>query len=369
MAAESKIRTAIGLMSGTSMDGIDAALIRTDGQAIQEFGPCLSLPYDEGFRGRLRGVLRRDANDKRLSDIERNLTTRHARAVEQLIAENGIAPNTVDLIGFHGQTLDHRPDEGITLQIGDGAFLASETGIPVVNDFRSNDVASGGEGAPFASLYHQALARELGKPMVVLNLGGVANVTWIGAGEDIVAFDTGPASALIDDWVAQKQDQTMDVDGKLAAVGTVDDAILLRMLDQPYFAKNPPKSLDRGDFDLDLVGSLNVADGAATLTAFTAKSVAAARAHFPQPAKQWLVTGGGRKNPTMMKRLADEVGVSVEPVENVGWDGDNLEAQAFAFLGVRSIGNLPLSLPTTTGVAQPMTGGQLHLPPGYCGEL
>ena len=369
MAADQNVRTAIGLMSGTSMDGIDVALIRTDGQTIQEFGPSLSLTYDEGFRDRLRSVLRCDASDPRLIDIEIDLTDLHARGVERLIMENGIATENIDLIGFHGQTLDHRPADGVTLQIGDGGRLASETGIPVVNDFRSNDVARGGEGAPFASLYHQALAHELDKPVVVLNLGGVANVTWVGAGGDILAFDTGPASALIDDWVARKLSQTMDIDGKLAAAGTADETILSRMLDQAYFDKKPPKSLDRRDFNLDLVGPLNAADGAATLTAFTAKSVAAAGAHFPQPAKQWMVTGGGRMNPTMMKLIADEVGVSVNPVEQVGWDGDNLEAQAFAFLGVRSVSDLPLSLPTTTGVARPMTGGRLHLPPGYKGKL
>ena len=288
MALDQKIRTAIGLMSGTSMDGIDAALIRTDGQTIQEFGPSLSLTYDEEFRDRLRSVLRCDASDPRLINIELDLTDMHARVVERLIMENGIATENIDLIGFHGQTLDHRPADGVTLQIGDGARLASETGIPVVNDFRSNDVASGGEGAPFASLYHQALAHELDKPVVVLNLGGVANVTWIGAEEKILAFDTGPASALIDDWVTRKLGQTMDIDGKLAAAGTIDEAVLSRMLDQSYFEKKPPKSLDRGDFNLDLVGSLNTADGAATLTAFTAKSVAAAGVHFPSlPSGGW----------------------------------------------------------------------------------
>lgn len=368
MAVEQKVLTAIGLMSGTSIDGIDAALIRTDGKTIQEFGPSLNLVYDNAFRERLRSVLRSQANDDRLPDIERDLTNQHARAVEQLIAKNGIVPDTVDLIGFHGQTLDHRPDEGVTLQIGDGALLASETGIPVVNDFRSNDVASGGEGAPFASLYHQALAGKLEKPVVVLNLGGVANVTWIGTGEDILAFDTGPASALIDDWMAETLGQTMDAGGELAKAGTVDEAILSQMLGHSYFAKKPPKSLDRGGFNRDRIKPLNPADGTATLSAFTVKSVAAARTHFAQPAKQWLVTGGGRKNSTLMRLLAQELGVSVEPVEHVGWDGDNLEAQAFAFLGVRSLLELPLSVPTTTGVAKPTTGGCLHVPPGYNGD-
>jgi anhydro-N-acetylmuramic acid kinase len=369
MAQNLDMLNAIGLMSGTSMDGIDAALLRTDGKTIEEFGPSLSLSYDNEFRERLRGALRSDANDPCLADIERDLTNLHSRIIEKLLAENKLTPDAIDLIGFHGHTLDHRPDKGITLQIGSGEQLASETGIPVINDFRSNDVACGGEGAPFAPLYHQALAQSLDKPVAILNIGGVANVTWIGPGDDILAFDTGPGNALIDDWVFKKQDKPMDLDGKLAQAGIIDNDILGQLLEHPYFLKPPPKSLDRGDFNVEAIATLSPSDGAATLSAFTVKAIAKARDYFPIPAKCWLVCGGGRKNPFLMQMLADELGVPVEPVEDVRWNGDELEAQAFAFLGVRSFAGLPLSLPTTTAVAKPTTGGRLHLPPGYTREL
>ncbi|MGY9014269.1 MAG: anhydro-N-acetylmuramic acid kinase [Rhodospirillales bacterium] len=369
MAPNSNMLNAIGLMSGTSMDGIDAAFLRTDGKTIEEFGPSLSLSYENEFRDRLRGALRSDSSDPRLADIERDLTNLHARIIEQLLVKNKLTPDAVDLIGFHGHTLDHRPDEGITLQIGNGEQLASETGIPVVNNFRSNDVASGGEGAPFAPLYHRALAHLLDKPLAVLNIGGVANVTWIGPDDKILAFDTGPGNALIDDWVFQTQDQSMDLDGKIARTGTIDNDILAQLLDHPYFLKRPPKSLDRGDFNMDVISALKPSDGAATLSAFTVKTIAKAQDYFPMPVKYWLVCGGGRKNPFLMQMLADELGVPVEPVEDVRWNGDELEAQAFAFLGVRSLAGLPLSLPTTTAVMKPTTGGTLHLPPDYTGEL
>jgi anhydro-N-acetylmuramic acid kinase len=283
--------------------------------------------------------------------------------------DNQLTHDAVDLIGFHGHTLDHRPEEGITLQIGSGEQLAYETGIPVINDFRSNDVASGGEGAPFAPLYHQALAHSLDKPVAILNIGGVANVTWIGQDDDVLAFDTGPGNALIDDWVFQTQDQPMDFDGKLAQAGIVDHKILMQLLDHPYFLKRPPKSLDRGGVNVEAISTLSPADGAATLSAFTVKAIAMAQDYFKIPAKYWLVCGGGRKNPFIMQMLADELGVPVDSVEEVRWNGDELEAQAFAFLGIRSLVGLPLSLPTTTGVPKPTTGGTLHLPSGYTGKL
>ncbi len=369
MTADLKMLNAIGLMSGTSMDGIDAALLRTDGTIIEEFGPSLSLAYDNEFRDRLREALRSHVNDPRLIDIERDLTTLHARIIKKLLADNHLTSDAVDLIGFHGHTLDHRPDKGITLQIGSGEQLAAETGIPVINNFRSNDVACGGEGAPFAPLFHQALAHLLEKPVVILNIGGVANVTWIGQHNDILAFDTGPGNALIDDWVSKTQEKAMDLDGKLAQSGTINNNILTRLLDHQYFLKHPPKSLDRGDFHVESISTLSPADGAATLSAFTVKAIAMARDYLPIPAKYWLVCGGGRNNPFIMKMLADELGVPVKPVEDVRWNGDELEAQAFAFLGVRSLAGLPLSLPTTTAVRKPTTGGKLHLPPGHPGKL
>jgi anhydro-N-acetylmuramic acid kinase len=295
-----------------------------------------------------------------VADAERALTLVHADAVRTLIAEHALGG--IDLVGFHGHTLLHRPDQRRTWQIGDGALLAASTGLDVVCDFRSADVAAGGEGAPFAPLYHWARAAALEKPLAVLNLGGVGNVTWIGAGPgDILAFDTGPANALIDDWALAHTGQPVDRDGALAAAGRVDQAHLARFLAHPFFRRRPPKSLDRDDFAGFVPAGLAAADGAATLTAMSA--AAAAAAHFPAPARRWLVTGGGRHNPVLMAELAGRLGVPVEPVERAGWDGDALEAQAFAYLAVRSLKRLPLSLPATTGVPTPMQGGVLHRAP------
>jgi anhydro-N-acetylmuramic acid kinase len=348
--------TALGLMSGTSLDGIDAALIRTDGERVDEFGPVLTIPYAEDFRRRLRAVLGKEGGSEA---IETELTLLHAEAVRRLLAENQLP--VPDVIGFHGHTVLHRPAEGLTRQIGDGALLAGETGVPVVNDFRSADVAAGGEGAPFAPLFHAALAGDLEKPLAVLNVGGVANVTWIGSDGAILAFDTGPGNALIDDWVLATTGRRFDDNGVLAATGTVDGAVLASLLDHRYFLKPPPKSLDRGDFNGAAVEGLSPADGAATLTAFTAAAVVTD--FLPEKPRRWLVCGGGRHNRTLMAMLQDAVGAPVEPVEAVGWRGDSLEAQAFAFLAVRSLRGLPLSLPTTTGVREPVSGGVLTRPP------
>jgi anhydro-N-acetylmuramic acid kinase len=270
----------------------------------------------------------------------------------------------VTVAGFHGQTILHEPEAGRTRQLGDGALLAAETGLDVICDFRGRDMAEGGQGAPFAPLYHAALAADLEKPLAVLNLGGVGNLTWIGPEDDaILAFDTGPGNALIDDWAERHLGRPIDEDGALARAGTVDEAALSRLLADPYFELVPPKSLDRDAFDSAPLGGLAPADGAATLTAFTAAAVAAARAHLPASPKRWLVTGGGRHNPALMAALAGRLAVPVEPVEAVGWQGDALEAQAFAYLALRSLDGLPLSLPGTTGVAKPTTGGVLHRAP------
>ncbi len=268
----------------------------------------------------------------------------------------------VDLIGFHGHTILHRPHEGRTWQIGDGARLAALTGIDVVGDFRSADVAAGGEGAPLAPLYHRALAIALARPLAVLNLGGVGNVTWIGSGaDDILAFDTGPGNALIDDWMRLHTGRPIDPDGALAAQRPHRcGSGRAHFLPIPISARAPPKSLDRDDFARYCPAGSTPADGAATLTAMTAAAVAAAIAHFPALPRRWLVTGGGRHNATLMAMLRARLLAEVVPVEEVGWDGDALEAQAFAYLAVRSLERLPLSLPTTTGTRAATGGGVLH---------
>jgi anhydro-N-acetylmuramic acid kinase len=263
------------------------------------------------------------------------------------------------VVGFHGHTILHRPAERRTWQIGDGALLARRLGTDVVADFRSADVAAGGEGAPLAPLFHAALAASLQKPVAVLNIGGVANVTWVGEGEAILAFDTGPGNALIDDWVQGRTGAAADFDGTLARAGRSSATHVAQFLEAPFFDRPPPKSLDRDDFREIMPEQLSVEDGAATLTEMTAAAVAAARCHFPRPVREWLVSGGGRHNTALMDALSRHLGVPVRPVEAVGWDGDALEAQAFAYLAVRSMLGLPLSLPSTTGVPRPMPGGRL----------
>jgi len=357
--------TALGLMSGTSADGIDVAIIETDGERVTSFGPSETFPYPDDLGERLRALYgcKPDVADPQVQDAVDDLTDAHADAVITMLAQSGMMGPKIDVIGFHGQTIWHDPDNGLTVQLGDAQRLANETGRPVVFDFRSADVAAGGQGAPLAPLYHAALAADMVKPVAVLNLGGVANVTVIGPEEDAIqAFDTGPANALIDDWVRLAGHGNYDENGKLAARGRIDESILASLLEHPYFVAPTPKSLDRQAFSLDLVSDLSPEDGAATLTAFTAHATAKSVLLMTETPVRWLVTGGGRHNPVLMKQLGEALGRPVEPVEAVGWNGDALEAQAFAFLAVRSVRELPLSLPQTTGVPHPLTGGSLFEP-------
>ena len=345
-------------MSGTSLDGIDVAAIESDGEDVVASGPALTIPYADDFRERLRGIL---GGVGPVATVEQELTRLHAAAVAAF--RDRYPETTFTLIGFHGHTILHEPEHRRTWQIGDGALLARLTGCKVVADFRSADVAVGGEGAPLAPLYHVALAVGLAKPLAVLNLGGVGNVTWIGEGaEDILAFDTGPGNAMLDDWVRRHTGQAADVDGALARCGTGSASHVEDFLAAPFFARLPPKSLDRDAFSGFMPTGLNAADGAATLTEMTAAAVAAARTHFPHPAREFLVTGGGRRNPAIMAALARLLGVPARPVEAVGWNGDALEAQVFAYLAIRSRRGLPLSLQGTTGVPRPMPGGQSFKP-------
>jgi anhydro-N-acetylmuramic acid kinase len=359
----------IGLMSGTSMDGIDAALLRTDGVGISGFGPALTLPYETGLRDRIRACLNdgpKKHDGANPLTLSRDLSMAHAAAVQALLEKAGMAARDIAWLGFHGHTLLHRPAERRTWQVGDGALLAKLTGINTVSDFRSMDVAMGGQGAPLVPLYHLALARyaQLQPPLLVLNLGGVGNVTYIGSDDEasLIAFDTGPGNALIDDWMLAHAHAAHDEGGKTAAAGTVNTERLARLLDHPYFNAPPPKSLDRNDFSAAAVDGLSVEDGAATLAAFTAASVARGLSHLPQRPLRCLVCGGGRHNATLMKLLTQHLNMPVEAVEAVGWNGDHLEAEAFAFLAARAVRGLPLSLPGTTGVSAPVSGGRFSPP-------
>ena len=345
-------------MSGTSLDGVDAAWLDTDGVTVTAFGPTLTVPYDTDLRRDLRTILdlapTLAPDDPRLASVTSRLTDYHLQAVEAL-------GRPAELVGFHGQTILHQPNRRRTWQIGDADSLARRLGVPVVHDFRSADVAAGGQGAPFAPAYHGALAADLAKPLAVLNVGGVANVTWIGADGALLAFDTGPGNGPLDDWVFRHTGQAFDAAGTLARSGLVNADVLTRLLSHPYIGLPGPKSLDRLDFDTALaesgVSTLSPADGAATLTRFIAAAAAAAR--FPDPPRRWLVTGGGRHNPTVLDGLRQAIAVPVDAVETVGWNGDALEAQCFGFLAARVVEGLPLSYPSTTGVPTAMLGGRI----------
>lgn len=363
----SKIMRAIGLMSGTSMDGIDIALIETDGDAHVRRLSARSIDYPEAFRSRLRealvlakGLKDRGARPGELAGIEAELTERHAEIARRFMGDLALQPSAVDVIGFHGQTVLHRPELGLTIQLGDGAALAAATGVDVVYDLRAADCAAGGEGAPLVPVYHRALAARIReRPLAFVNIGGVANVTWIGSDDGLIAFDTGPGNALIDDWMSLHTGRAQDVDGKAAQRGRVDDAVLHAFLMHPYFAKPVPKSLDRNAFPIELCTELDADDGAATLTAFAAEAIARSREHLPQEPELWVVCGGGRRNHTLMSMLAARVEHAVAPAEALGLDGDTMEAEAWAYLAVRSLSGLPLTFPMTTGVEAPMTGGVL----------
>lgn len=359
------------------MDGIDVAILSSDGATVSAIGPARTYAYSDADRAAIRDAMKDAAGHAPVAEpppafdgLSRLLAERHGAAVRNFMADEGIDPADVDLVGFHGQTIRHAPDLKLTWQIGDGAHLARILSLPVVADFRRADVLAGGEGAPLAPLYHAARLRTSGLgadhwPVAVVNIGGVGNVTWVaGPGEDdgILAFDTGPGNALIDDWVRAHHAGDCDRDGRLARGGHAVRARIARWLELPYFGRTPPKSLDRDEFRDCTVGDLSLADGAATLTAFTAATIAAAVRHMPAPPGKVFICGGGRHNPALMRLIGEELGQEVAPVEDLGWRGDSLEAEAFAYLAVRSLYGLPLSLPTTTGVAAPMHGGRLFRP-------
>jgi anhydro-N-acetylmuramic acid kinase len=358
---------ALGLMSGTSMDGIDVALIETDGDLMLRHGPAAGYPYPPEVRVALRAGLAearalrtRSERPGALAELERTLTGLNAAAVARFLGANGIDPDSIDLIGYHGQTVLHDVSRKLTVQLGDGALLAERTGIDVVYDLRAADVAAGGEGAPLVPVYHRALAAQLAElPVAFVNIGGVANVTWMGEEGRLIAFDTGPGNALLDDWMLAHTGDAHDAGGAVAARGTVNEAALTALLTNAYFGIPPPKSLDRDAFSSAPVAALSLEDGAATLAAFTAAGIAKAREHMPREPRTWVVCGGGRKNKTLMSLVAAHVANAVVPAEALGLNGDVIEAEAWAYMAVRSVLGLPITFPETTGVPEPMTGGVL----------
>jgi anhydro-N-acetylmuramic acid kinase len=364
--------TAIGLMSGTSLDGVDVALIETDGKRVRALGPSGYRPYNEAERGLLRQALAeavnlssRDARPGVLAEAERAVTLAHAEAVATFISHNRIAAGDIDIVGFHGQTVLHRPAEKLTVQIGDGTALARAIHIPVIHDFRAADIAAGGQGAPFVPVYHRALAQSLGRqgPIAVVNIGGVSNITYIDGDTALIACDTGPGNALLDDFMFRTMGQPFDTEGRLAAQGNADEAWIAQALQLPFFGKKPPKSLDRNDFSALVLGEMSAADGAATLTALTASAIACIVPLLPKPPLSWIVTGGGARNLTLLRMLRRKLEpATVETADALGWSADAMEAQAFGFLAARGLKGLPLSYPATTGVPFPMTGGVIARP-------
>lgn len=367
-----KPMAALGLMSGTSMDGVDVALIETDGRTVARFGPLAERPFTAGERALLyraleesQGLRERGARPARLSAAEAMITEAYSQAIAEF--QRAHPGERIDVIGVHGQTVLHRPAERLTVQLLDAGALARQFALPVVHDLRGADVAAGGQGAPLVPVYHQALVRAagLGMPVAVLNLGGVANVTWIGPDGALIAFDTGPGNALLDDWALSRTGEAMDRDGGLAARGHVDAGALAALESRlaAYLGQTPPKSLDRLDLSTgDALDGLSAEDGAATLAAFTARCIARTLDHLPAPPKSWIVSGGGAHNPALMRALDAALPGDVRSADSLGWRADFIEAQAFAFLAVRSLHELPITFPGTTGVPAPLTGGLLIRP-------
>jgi anhydro-N-acetylmuramic acid kinase len=364
--------TTLGLMSGTSLDGVDVALIETDGKHVKAFGPSGYRPYTSRERGLLQQALteavhlpQRDARPGILREAEGVVTMAHAEAVAAFVAQHRMRPEDIDIVGFHGQTVLHRPEKRLTVQIGDAAALAKAIHIPVMHDFRAADVAAGGQGAPFVPVYHRALAQALERegPIAVVNIGGVSNITYIDGSDTLIACDTGPGNALLDDHMFRTMNLPIDCEGRFAAQGRADEKWVARALELPFFSRRPPKSLDRNDFASLKLGDMPPADGAATLTAFTAASIARIVPLLPKRPKDWIVCGGGARNHTLMRMLRERVApANVQAAETLGWASDAIEAQAFGFLAARGLKGLPLSYPATTGVPMPMTGGIIARP-------
>src|SRR5262245_59921477 len=365
--------TAIGLMSGTAYHGVDVALVDTDGEGIGRLGPTGHRAYADDERALIRqaiaeaaGLGNRAARPGCLTQAEALITAAHAEAVEAFLTKNGLRAGAIGVVGFHGQTVLHAPERLLTIQLGDGRALAARLRIPVVYDFRAADVAAGGQGAPLASVFHRALVRGVARalPVAVINLGGLASLTYVGQ-NDLVAFDAGPGNARTDAFLPLRTGTAYDDGGKIAATGRVNKDTLARLLSHAYFTRRPPKSLDREAFStwLDKVGGLpgmSAENAAATLTAFTAGTLARAVAMLPRPPASLIVAGGGTRNPIMMRMIAEQLAPArVETAAAVGASANALEAQALAYLAVRNLRGLPLTLPSMTGVATSMNGGVL----------
>lgn len=372
----SKLKRAIGLMSGTSMDGVDIALVDTDGETRIKRGPSAFMPYSDGFRARLKAALmdaraisERQQRPGGLAQLERDLTLLHAIALHDFLYQNALMAQDIDVVGFHGQTVLHRPQAGLTVQLGDGELLASEIGIPVIYDMRAEDMRHGGEGAPLIPAYHASLAQSLSSklklPAVFVNIGGISNLTCVGPDGSLVAYDSGPGNMLIDQWMELNRQGSFDAGGDIAMSGEINREIADRYLENPFFKSKRRSSLDRSDFSPLKEGELSLADGARTLAYISAASIIRSAEHLPSTPRTYIISGGGRLNKSIMTELsalAAGQGAIVLDADELGLNGDSMEAEAWGFLAVRSQKGLPLTYPTTTGCIKPVSGGVLALP-------
>lgn len=350
-----KIYTAIGLMSGTSLDGVDAVLVRTDGENTMEFIDSIFLEYPLEFSQKMQKLATSDIPLNDVLRLEREVTEYHVKAAEKLLAK--IPETQVDIVGFHGQTIRHLPDEGLTWQIGDSSYIASKLNIPVVGDFRRRDMANSGQGAPLVPLFHQALFSNQEKPCAIVNIGGVANMTYLDKNSDIIAGDCGPGMGLLDTLMQEKTSQQYDNNGKISLLGNVNKDVLKKSLLLLFFDKKFPKSADRYDFDEIDVSDLSLNDAAATLTAITAEGILGCLPKNSSKITLWL-TGGGSKNQALVQYLEKD-GLDIRNINSIGLRSDTMEAECFAWLAVRRLKNKPISLPETTGCEYASCGGVL----------
>ncbi len=348
-------KIAVGMMSGTSCDGVDVAILKTDGESKIEFLGGSTLPYSDDLRMRLQEASQHDVPVVELLRLEKEVTEHHVLAARQILSENSSTAKKIHLVGFHGHTVRHLPSEGLTLQIGNPWTLARELDIPIVSDFRRCDMAASGQGAPLVAMFHRALFADEPRPTLVLNLGGVANVTWLGERDEIIAGDTGPGCGLIDEWAQAMADLPHDRDGQLASTGTVHHETVEAAFETPFFARPLPKAADRYDFDHVDVSGLSIEDGAATLCAVTTEAIFRAVKKLPSMPERMWVTGGGVHHPVIMRMLEERFG-EIKNVRERGLNPDTLEAECFAWLAVRHQKQLPLTIPETTGCEKPVSG-------------
>lgn len=373
-AMNQKHINAIGLMSGTSLDGIDVALLRSDGDRDLERGPFLSVPYDDAFRERLKHALRdaraikkRDDRPNGLGDLERELTERHADAINEFIAQHNLRMSDIDLIGFHGQTVLHKPDEAFTVQLGDGKLLSQKTGVPVVYDMRANDMANGGQGAPLAPAYHRALVANMASAadgVAIVNIGGISNISAVMPNGELYAFDCGTGNLLIDQWVEAHTDQKYDEGGKIGLQGKVIPDIAAEYIHNIQKLISDGRSLDRLDFPILDKTRASLEDGARTLAYITAQLIANSVGRLPTKPKLWVLCGGGRLNNAIILELESALSTDCNVIraEDAHISGDAVEAEAWAYLAIRSVKGLPLSYPSTTGAESAVSGGVLVEP-------